>query len=264
MSRIFVLLCFILVASSGFVNGSVKKTDIEIYELKKGNFSAKFTNWGATIISAVVPDNNGKLDDVVLGYDSVKDYMNDTTYFGAIVGRVANRIGGAQFTLNGTHYKLVANEGKNMLHGGLKGFSDVVWNVRNYQNSGFPGDLQVTVTYILLGENQLSVKMKAKALHKPTPVNLAQHSYWNLGGHNSGSILNEEIQIFGSKITVVDKELIPTGKLAPVKGTPYDFLKPQIIGSRIKQIPKGYDINYALDGSSNKIKNKNQEGSNCA
>ncbi|KAJ7974433.1 Aldose 1-epimerase [Quillaja saponaria] len=221
MSRIVVLLCFILVASTGFVNGSVKKKDVGIYELKKGHLSAKFTNWGATIISVVVPDKNGKLDDVILGYNSVKDYVNDTTHFGAIVGRVANRIGGAQFTLNGTHYKLVANDGKNTLHGGPIGFGDVVWKVHTYKNSGpdphivftyhsfdgqqgFPGDLQVFVTYALIGNNKLSVKMNAKALNKPTPVNLAQHAYWNLGGHNSGSILSEKVQIFGSKITVVD------------------------------------------------------------
>jgi len=115
-------------------------------------------------------------------------------------------------------------------------------------SAGFPGDLFVTVSYTLLGNNQLSVTMKAKALNKPTPVNLAHHTYWNLGGHNSDDILSNEVQIFGSHITVVDSHLIPTGKFASVKGTPYDFLKPYTVGSRIKKLPTGYDINYVIDG----------------
>ncbi|KAK9272789.1 hypothetical protein L1049_003166 [Liquidambar formosana] len=264
MAKIPVLLCFTIVVL-GLVNVSTAHKQVGIYELKNGNFSVKFTNWGATITSLLVPDKYGKLADVVLGYDSVKGYMNDTSYFGSIVGRVANRIGGAQFTLNGIHYKLVANEGKNMLHGGTRGFSDVVWKVSKYHNEGqtprivftyrshdgeegFPGDLRVSVAYALLGCNELSVTMKARALNKATPVNLAQHTYWNLGGHNSGDILSNDVQIFGSHITPVDSQLIPTGKIVPVKGTPYDFLKPHTVGSRIKQLPKGYDINYALDG----------------
>ncbi|KAL6139716.1 hypothetical protein ACLB2K_058018 [Fragaria x ananassa] len=278
MTNISLLLCLVItiLVASGFANGSgyEPKEKIGVYELKKGDLSVKFTNWGATIISLILPDKNGKLADVVLGYDSVNEYKNDTSYIGAIVGRVANRIGGAQFTLNGTHYKLVANEGKNILHGGLRGFSDVVWKVKKYKNGGhtpsiaftyhstdgeqgFPGDVIVTVTYTLLGDKQLSIKMKAKALNKPTPVNLAQHTYWNLGGHNSGNILSQHIQIFGSKITLVDKSLIPTGKFASVKGTPYDFLKPQVVGSRIDKLKatKGYDINYVLDGpAGNKLK----------
>ncbi|KAK7394518.1 hypothetical protein VNO78_15047 [Psophocarpus tetragonolobus] len=267
MTKIFVLLLCLLLAASGSVNCSVEKDKIQIFELKKGDLSLKVSNWGASILSLLLPDKNGKLGDVVLGYESVKDYTNDTTYFGAIVGRVANRIGGAQFTLDGVHYKLVANEGNNTLHGGARGFSDVLWKVKRYQREGpspsitfsyhsvdgeqgFPGDLIVTVSYILTGKNQLIILMKGKALNKPTPVNLANHAYWNLGGHNSGNILNEAVQIFGSKITLVDSKLIPTGKFASVKGTAYDFLKPQIVGSRINQLAetKGYDINYVLDG----------------
>uniref|UniRef100_A0A5B7CG88 Aldose 1-epimerase n=1 Tax=Davidia involucrata TaxID=16924 RepID=A0A5B7CG88_DAVIN len=273
MLKISLLFCFIIVAFGVVVNGSVSKKETGFYELKKGNFSVKLTNWGATIVSVVLPDKNGKLGDVVLGYDSIKDYMNDSTYFGAVVGRVANRIGKAQFTLNGTRYKLDANEGKNMLHGGSKGFSDVVWKVRKHEKEsqsphitftyrssdgeeGFPGDLLATVTYVLVGHNEMSVTMKAKALNKATPVNLAQHSYWNLGGHDSGSILSNEIQIFGSHITPVNKKLIPSGKLSSVKGTPFDFLKPHTIKSKINGLPDGYDINYALDGheSHNKLK----------
>ncbi|CBI22174.3 uncharacterized protein LOC100256158 [Vitis vinifera] len=271
MANISVFVCFITLVFC-FATGSVaKKEDGGIYELRKGDFSAKFTKWGAAIVSVVLPDKNGKLADVVLGYDSAKEYKNDTTNFGAIVGRVANRIGGAQFTLNGTHYKLVANEGKNMLHGGPKGFGKVAWRVSKYKKGGhspyimfsyhsldgeegFPGDLIATVTYMLVGDYQLIVTMKAKALNKATPVNLAQHAYWNLGGHTSGDILSNEIQIFGSHITPVDKELIPTGKIVPVKGTPYDFLKPCTIGSKINKLPSGFNINYVLDDTApNKV-----------
>ncbi|PSS33706.1 Aldose 1-epimerase [Actinidia chinensis var. chinensis] len=262
------LLCFVIFAIWFFANVSESKPEVGIYELKRGDFSLKLTNWGASIISLVLPDKYGKLADVVLGYDSVKDYMNDTTYFGATVGRVANRIGGARFTLNGTLYKLDANEGKNTLHGGTRGFSDVIWKVKKYHNEGhspyitfsyhsfdgeegFPGALLVTVTYALVGQS-MAIIMKAKAQNKATPVNLAHHTYWNLGGHNSGDILSNEIQIFGSHTTPVDKQLIPTGKIAPVKGTPYDFLQPAPISSKIMQLPNGYDINYCLDGGASK------------
>ncbi|XP_059642695.1 uncharacterized protein LOC132284602 isoform X1 [Cornus florida] len=265
MSKLTLLFCFIVVAFGVVVDGTTSKLDVGFYEIKKGDLSLKLTNWGASIISLLFPDKNGKLTDIVLGYDSVKEYMNDTTYFGATVGRVANRIAGAKFTLNGTVYKLVANEKKNTLHGGLIGFSDVVWNVKKHKKDGkhphiiftyhssdgeqgFPGDLLTTVTFTIVDNNQLSVRMKAKALNKATPVNLAQHAYWNLGGHTSGDILSNEIQIFGSHITPVDKDLIPTGKLDPVKGTPYDFLRPAVIKSKFYGLPNGYDINYALDG----------------
>ncbi|WJX70486.1 aldose 1-epimerase [Trifolium repens] len=269
MTKIFMLLCLLFLAASGFVNGSIKKEknhdDIKFFVLKKGDLTLKVTNWGATLVSLVLPDKNGKLGDIVLGYDTPTAYTNDTSYFGATVGRVANRIGGAQFTLNGIHYKLIANEGNNTLHGGTRGFSDVLWKVEKYVKEGdkplikfsyhsldgeegFPGDLKVTVSYIL-GKNSLTILMQAKALNKPTPVNLVNHAYWNLGNHNSGNILDEVVQIFGSKITPIDNHLIPTGKFSPVKGTPYDFLKPQIVGTRINQLPKtnGYDINYVLN-----------------
>ncbi|KDP45491.1 hypothetical protein JCGZ_09740 [Jatropha curcas] len=265
MAKFCGLVCFCIVIAFGFIiNGCIAEEKIGIYELKKGNLSIKVTNYGAHIISLFLPDKHGKLDDVLLGYDTIKEYLNDTSSFGATIGRVANRIAGAQFTLNGTLYKLIPNEGKNTLHGGPKGFSKVVWKVKKYQpegdaphiiftyhsfdgEQGFPGDLLVTTAYTLHGENQLSITMKAKALNKPTPVNLVNHAYWNLGGHNSGDILSEEIQIFGSKYTPLNSELIPTGEIASVKGTPYDFLKPYIIGSKIRKLPNGYDINYALD-----------------
>ncbi|XVF58231.1 hypothetical protein PTKIN_Ptkin07bG0047900 [Pterospermum kingtungense] len=271
MAKLSFLFSLFLIAAFAVANGSATKEKVGIYELKKGDLSVKFTNWGATIVSVILPDKYGKLGDIVLGYDSVKEYMNDTSYIGSVVGRVANRIAGAQFTLNGVHYKLIPNEGKNMLHGGPVGFSDVVWKVKKYKKDGyaptivfaydshdgeegFPGALKVTVAYTLVPGNKLHVKMKAKALNKATPVNLAQHTYWNLGNHNSGDILSEEVQIFASHYTPVDSQLIPTGKIATVKGTPYDFLESHTVGSRINKLSNGYDINYVLDGAPGKVK----------
>lgn len=230
----------------------------------------KITNYGATIISVVVPDRNGKLDDVVLGFDSVDEYKNDTAYFGALVGRVANRIGGAKFTLSGVTYHLPANDNGNTLHGGFRGYSDVVWDVYKYKKDshltlaynsydgeqGFPGKVSVTVTYFLMGDDVLALKMEAKPVNKDTPINLASHSYWNLGGHNSGSIFSHTIQILGSKITPVNDKLIPTGAITPINGTAYDFLKARTIGSKFSDLPDGYDINYVLDGKNGKHFNK--------
>ncbi|ONK65236.1 uncharacterized protein A4U43_C07F35070 [Asparagus officinalis] len=230
---------------------------VGIYELKKGDFSVKVTNWGATIISVIVPDARGNLDDIVLGYDGIGPYINDTTYFGALVGRVANRISGSRFTINGTAYRLYPNDGRNSIHGGHRGFSKVIWTVKEKVDGeypyitlclhsfdgeqGFPGDLDVFVTYRVEANYTLSVSMQAMPLNKPTPVNLAQHSYWNLNGHNSTTtILSHIIQIFASHITPVDETLIPTGEIAPITNTSFDFLQP-------KPVTRGYDINYVLD-----------------
>ncbi|PIN20631.1 putative mutarotase [Handroanthus impetiginosus] len=235
--------------------------EIGIYELQTGYFSVNITNYGATVLSVIVPDRNGKLDDIVLGFGSIDGYKNDSTYFGALVGRVANRIGGAQFTLKGKVYKLPANDHGNTLHGGYKGFSDVIWTVKEHVKDshltltydshdgeqGFPGEVSVTVTYLLIGENKFGIKMEAKSLTKPTPINLASHTYWNLGGHNSGNILSHIIQLQASRITPVDDKLIPTGEISPVRGTAYDFLEPRTIGSKFNELPEGYDINYVLD-----------------
>ncbi|KAA8540942.1 hypothetical protein F0562_024920 [Nyssa sinensis] len=266
MAKISILCCYILVAFMCLGYVASAKKEVGVYELQRGDFSVKITNWGATVLAVILPDKNGKLDDVVLGYETVEEYTNETTYFGALVGRVANRIGGAQFTLNGNHYKLVANEGKNMLHGGHRGFSHVIWTVKNYKKDshitftydsfdgeqGFPGDLAVSVTYMFIGKNKLAIKMVAKPLNKATPVNLASHSYWNLGGHTSGDIFSHNLQLFGSKITPVDHELIPTGEILPVDGTPYDFHEPRSIGSKFNELPDGYDINYVIDNGGSK------------
>ncbi|EFJ34602.1 hypothetical protein SELMODRAFT_142651 [Selaginella moellendorffii] len=185
-------------------------------------------------------------------------------YFGAIVGRVANRIKDARFTLNGTTYFLMGNDHNNTLHGGFIGYNNILWRSRvaskdpsspsvefllySYNTEqGFPGDIDVTVTYTLSGENELRVELIASTRNKMTPVNLAHHSYWNLAGHNSGSILNHTVKILASHYTPVDALLIPTGEIAPVAETPFDFLEPMSIGSRIESVPGGYDHNFALD-----------------
>ncbi|KAK9106140.1 hypothetical protein Scep_022984 [Stephania cephalantha] len=262
---------FVVLLSFSLVDLSfADRKPVGFYKLSNGEITITVTNWGATVHSVIVPDKQGKLDDIVLGFETVGEYTNDKVYFGATPGRVANRIGGAQFKLNGKTYKTFPNEGKNTLHGGHRGFSDVIWTVLEHVKDGpspyitlyyrsfdgeqgFPGDLDVFVTYALAG-NSLSISMKAKALSKATPVNLAHHGYWNLGGHNSGNILNNTIKIYGSKITPVDDELIPTGKFLSVKGTPFDFLEAKTIGSRIGELPAGYDINYVIDGAEEQFK----------
>ncbi|XP_060194568.1 uncharacterized protein LOC132623779 [Lycium barbarum] len=264
-SKINLFVCFFIFHV--LAAASVSESNIGIYELKKGDFSVKLTNYGARIISVFLPDKNGKVDDVVLGYDTIEEYLNDTSYFGAALGRVANRIDGAQFTLNGTHYQLVRNTRKHMLHGGPKGFSNVVWKVSEYVkdgpcpyitltyfspdgDQGFPGDVLASVTYALKDPYKLSVVFKAKTLNKATPINLSHHPYWNIGGQNSGHILSNVVQIFASYITPLDKYgLIPTGEISPIKNTPYDFLKPREVGSRINELQNGYDINYVLDST---------------
>ncbi|KAK1373355.1 Aldose 1-epimerase [Heracleum sosnowskyi] len=274
MAKLSILIWVILVVTVLFqINLSTaanKGGDVGVYEIKRRDFSIKVTNYGATVLSVMIPDKNGKIDDVVLGFDSVEDYSNDTTYFGALVGRVANRIGNARFTLNGVLYKLSANDGNNTLHGGKNGFSEKIWTVEDHKpdshitltynspdgQNGFPGDVAVSVTYIFMGTNKLAVKMKANPKSKATPINLASHTYWNLAGQDSGDILSHSIQLLASKITPVDDALIPTGQIVPVSGTAYDFLQPRNIGSKINDLSDGYDINYVLDGTSKKHLNK--------
>ncbi|XP_038983206.1 galactose mutarotase-like [Phoenix dactylifera] len=264
MARPPLVLCLSLLALALVsVSTASPRKVVGFYELKKGDFSVKVTNWGATIVSIVLPDSKGNLADVVLGFDGLGPYINNSAYFGALVGRVGNRISGARFVLNGKAYRLYANDGNNSLHGGHRGFSHVIWTVKEkvdgefpyitlYYHSfdgeqGFPGDLDVFVTYKISGAYELSVTMDAKSVNKATPVNLLQHTYWNLGGHNSGTILSNTVQIFASHVTPSDSHLIPTGEIVSVSGTPYDFLKPMIVGSRINELTGGYDINYVLD-----------------
>ncbi|XP_057829401.2 uncharacterized protein LOC131040480 [Cryptomeria japonica] len=255
----------------GFVwKGQLLKRDDtpKVFELHSGKVHMKITNWGATILSLSIPDSKGKLADVVLGFDTLTPYMNGSSpYFGALVGRVANRIKDAQFTINGSTYHLPASEGNNTLHGGIRGFDKVLWTAKEKKwgkytsiqftyhshdgEQGFPGDLDVSATYTL-GYNKLRLDMKAVARNKPTPVNLVQHTYWNLAGHNSGrDILGHSVKIWASKYTPTDKALIPTGQILPVKGTPLDFTKEVTVGSKINELPAGYDHNYVLNSKKN-------------
>jgi aldose 1-epimerase len=237
---------------------------VELYTLKNGKLMAKVMTYGATLTELHAPDRDGKLADVVLGFDSLDGYLGKHPYFGATVGRVANRIAGGKFTLDDKEYTLAKNNGPNSLHGGDKGFDKAVWKAEEVANpngpsvrfthtspdgdEGYPGNLTVSVTYTLTDKGQLRIDYKATT-DKATPVNLTNHSYFNLAGPASGSILDHEVTIAANDYTRGDATMIPTGVLAPVRGTPLDFNKPTPIGSRIDEIkgdPGGYDHNYVL------------------
>jgi aldose 1-epimerase len=240
---------------------------VDVYTLTNANgLEARVTNYGAIILSLKVPDKAGALGDVVLGFNTVAEYEKDTPYFGAIVGRYGNRIGGAAFTLDGKTYKLNNNDGVNTLHGGVKGFDKVVWTatpaasgaaLQLVYNSpdgeeGYPGALTMTVTYTLTDDNALVVEYLART-DKPTPVNVTQHSYFNLAGEGVGTIDAHVLQMHADRYTPVAKGLIPTGELAPVEGTPFDFRTPTAIGARIESrhpqmvLGGGYDHNWVVN-----------------
>lgn len=242
----------------------------KLFELNNGTIQLKVSNLGCTITSLSVPDKNGKLGDVVLGFDTLEPYLKGAApYFGCIVGRVANRIKDGKFTLDGVQYSLPINKPPNSLHGGHKGYDKVVWEVAEQKQGdspsitfkyhsrdgeeGYPGDLTITATYTLTSATTLRLDMEAVPQNKPTPVSLAQHTYWNLGGHNSGNILDHTIQIWAKHVTPVDQNTIPTGEIMPVKDTPFDFTTEQKIGSRIHEVGIGYDHNYVLDCGDEKL-----------
>jgi aldose 1-epimerase len=224
--------------------------------------------YGGIITSLKVPDRNGTLGDVVLGFDHLEGYLKGHPFFGAIVGRYGNRIGGATFTLDGQTYTLAKNNGPNHLHGGVKGFDKVLWKMAAIagQNAieltrtspdgeeGYPGNLAVKVTYTLTDRNELIVDYEATT-DKATPVNLTQHSYFNLAGEGSGDILGHELTINADRYTPVDATLIPTGEIASVEGTPFDFRQATPIGARINadhpqlKAGGGYDHNWVLNRS---------------
>ena len=221
----------------------------------------KITNFGAVITSMVVPDRNGKMGNVVLGFDSLKSYQGEHPYFGSLVGRYANRIARGKFSLNGNTYNLVLNNGVNHLHGGIKGFSKQVFHVDTTYSTpdssvisfsylspdmeeGYPGNLMLKVNYVLTDKNEIKIEYKAET-DKPTVLNLTNHSYFNLTACKD-NVLNHEIVIMADSITPTDSSLIPTGILLPVAGTPFDFTGVHKMGERIDQVPGGYDINYKL------------------
>ena len=242
---------------------------VDLYTLTNaGGMEVKITTYGAAVVSLVVPDRNGQPADVVLGYDSLEDYITGGSYFGCVVGRYANRIAGARFTLNGTEYRLAANEGDNHLHGGLRGFDKTVWQAREFEDNtetglrfsylspdgeeGYPGNLACTVSYTLGAANALRIDYLA-VTDLPTIVNLTNHAYFNLAGAGSGEILNHELMINADRFTPIDSRLIPTGELKRVAGTPFDFTRPSVISARIDHgheqliFGKGYDHNWVLN-----------------
>jgi aldose 1-epimerase len=239
---------------------------VEIYTITNRNgLTAKLTTYGATLTELLVPDKTGTPGNIVLGYDSIEPYLAGVPYFGCTVGRVGNRIAKGTFTLNGKTYKLATNNGPNHLHGGLKGFDKVVWKAEVWPSNdgqavkfsyrspdgeeGYPGNLEATVVYTLTDANELRIDYTATT-DKATPVNLTNHSYFNLAGDGAGTILDHVLTIAADEMTPVDDTLIPTGKLAPVKGTVFDFTLPTAIGARIAKVPIappiGYDHNYVL------------------
>ncbi|MBE5321518.1 galactose mutarotase [Pedobacter sp. MR2016-19] len=238
-----------------------------LYTLKnKNNAEAIFTNYGGRLVSLLMPNKDGKLVDVVVGFKSVGDYEKSTEpYFGATIGRYGNRIAKGKFTLEGKTYSLFTNNGQNTLHGGKKGYQYVVWDasqpnpntlVLHYLSKdgdeNFPGNLDVKVIYTLTDDNELKMDYEAKT-DKTTVVNLTNHAFFNLNGDGSGEILNHEVQIYADEYTPVDSTLIPTGKMDKVKGTPFDFTTATTIGARINDkneqltFGKGYDHNYVLN-----------------
>ncbi len=237
---------------------------VTLYTLTNGKMTVKVMTYGAIVTEIDVPDRNGQTADVVLGFDNLQGYLAGHPYFGATVGRFANRIARGEFTLNGKTYTLAKNNGPNTLHGGLKGFDKVVWDAEEVSTpdgpsvrfsytspdgeEGFPGTLKTTVTYTVTPKNALKIEYTATT-DRATPINLTNHSYFNLAGPASGDVLGHEIMIAADRYTPGDETLIPTGELAPVKGTPLDFTTSAPIGSRINQIkaePVGFDHNYVI------------------
>lgn len=242
-----------------------------MYSLQnKNGLKMSVTNFGGRIVSLWVPDKNGAVENVVLGYDSVKKYLTGNPYFGAMIGRYGNRIANGKFSLNGLTYQLAVNNGKNSLHGGPKGFHNVYWDVRADSNviamtyaskdgeEGFPGNLLVKVNYALNDKNELVIDYQATT-DKPTVVNLTHHSFFNLAGEGNGDILNQQLIINADRYCPVDAELIPIGDLKPVHGTAFDFLNSHAIGERINNSDEqlkygsGYDHNWVLNKISKEL-----------
>jgi aldose 1-epimerase len=258
----------VLPLAEGF-NSKVDGKEVKLFVLKNANGSeAAITNFGGRIVSLMVKNNQDQLIDVVLGHDSLAGYQTkDESFYGALVGRYANRIAKGKFTLDNKEYSLQVNDGKNTLHGGVDGFYDKVWDAKQVNDhtleltylakdgeAGYPGNLNVKVVYDLTADNELKISYQATT-DKPTVLNLTNHAYFNLSGAGDSTITDHMLTIHATAYTPVDATLIPTGKLEPVSGTPFDFTKPTLIGSRIdedhEQLKRGggYDHNFVLSDS---------------
>lgn len=250
--------------------------DVDIFKLSNANgVTVEIINYGCIIVSISVPDRDGNFKDIALGFDNIEDYLYRNPYFGSIIGRHANRIENAVFELNGVEYQVAKNDGKNHLHGGLVGFDKVLWDAEiinkedreylqltYYSHDGeenYPGNLDVKVLYSLSDDNELAIEYFAVS-DKNTVVNLSNHSYFNLLGHDAGSIKGHELKIYGDSITAINEECLPTGEILPVKGTPFDFTELSSIDpgldSQHQQIINGggYDHNWVLNGPEGQLK----------
>lgn len=248
--------------------GTVPEGRVDLYTMTNSRgMEVRAMNYGGIIVSLRVPDKKGVLADVVLGFDTLDAYLNNKPYFGAIIGRYANRIANGKFTLNGAGYRLARNNGMNSLHGGLKGFDKVLWRGEQFENNqgigvvftytskngeeGYPGNLKAKVTYTLTDQSELQIEYQATT-DEATPVNLTNHSYFNLVSEGNGDILKHNLILNADRFTPVDSTLIPAGELRAVAGTPFDFTKPTAIGARIDTnneqlaIAHGYDHNFVL------------------
>jgi aldose 1-epimerase len=248
---------------------------VDLYTLRNASGTqAQIITYGGVVVSLNVPDRNGRLDDVVLGCESMPDYEKYSRYFGALIGRYANRIAQGRFTLNGKEYTLATNNGENHLHGGVEGFDKVVWTGRSLEDAsganleltyfspdgqeGYPGNLSVTVVYTLTDDNELKIEYSATT-DRDTIINLTNHSYFNLAGAGNSDVLDHELTLNADRFTPTDSGAVPTGELRDVAGTPFDFQKPETIGSRIdaddEQINfgHGYDHNFVLNSSEGEL-----------
>ncbi|MCF8378207.1 MAG: galactose mutarotase [Bacteroidales bacterium] len=243
--------------------GNIDEEDIFLFTLKNSSgFTVQITNYGGIITSIKTPDKNGYIDEVVLGYDNLKSYLIESPYFGAIVGRFVNRIANGRFTLDGKEYRLTTNELKHHLHGGKSGFDKKVWKPLEFTNDqtvgiklyyfspdgeeGYPGNLDVEVVYSITPDSELIIDFKATT-DKPTPINLSQHSYFNLSGTSGRNILGHHLMLDADKYLEVDELHIPTGEIKKVNNTQMDFRKSMEIGARIGMVGGGYDHNYILN-----------------
>ena len=242
--------------------GNTDGKEVFLYTLTNAKgVQVKITNYGGTVTSWVSSDKNNKVSNVVLGFDSLSGYLAKPPYFGAIVGRYGNRIAKGKFKIDGAQYTLATNNGVNHLHGGNKGFDKQVWDATIANDSiaslqlsyiskdgeeGYPGNLKVSVRYTLTDDNELKIEYTAET-DKATPLNLTNHSYFNLSGDVANTILDESLLIDADNFTPVDSSLIPTGEIKTVKGSPFDFTKATKIGARVDSVKGGYDHNYVLN-----------------